>query len=252
MRSGSKLVTRLVAIVAASACAVAGLSGVAVAQDAPMPYGWDIVGEDAYAAGADVARRPGGTGWHSATLASTVELPLETGMVLQSIRADAYRGRRIRLTGYVRTESVDGAAGLFARVDGREVTRTSDYMLNRALSGTHGWRRQTIVLDVPRDAVGITLGFYLTGAGRIWVDDMALETVGREVAATGVPGHQVTDALNGFVVRQASANGDGGGDANAAAQPQRRLRIDPRAAYRRAPLQPVNPTFEQLTLASPQ
>lgn len=250
MRSGLNLVPRLVAIVAGAACAVAGFSGAAVAQDHPMPHGWHLVGPDAYAAGADVARRPGGTGWHSATLASTVDVPLETGMVLQSIRADAYRGRRIRLTGYVRTDSVDGAAGLFARVDGREVTRTSDYMLNRALSGTQGWRRQMIVLDVPRDAVGITLGFYLTGAGRIWVDDMALENVGRDVPATGVPGHQVTDALNGYVVRQASTNGNG--EARGEARPQRRLRIDPRAAYRRAPLQPVNPAFEQLMLASPK
>lgn len=242
MTSGRKLIGHAALAASAAAGALLAFGATAAAQDDPVPAGWQAIGTGTYRVGADVARRPGGTGWHSATLTATAELPLETGMVLQSIRADEYRGRRIRLTGYVRTDAVAGSAGLFARVDGREVTQASDYMLNRGLSGTQAWRRQSIVLDVPRDAVGITLGFHLTGPGRIWVDDMRLETVGRDVPVTGVPGHQVTDALNGFVVRQASMNGD------AQPQPLRRLRMDPRAAYRRAPLQPVNPRFEELTM----
>lgn len=244
MRSGRELMGRAAVVVATVACAVLGLSAAAAAQDEPVPDGWHAIGAGTYSVGADVARRPGGTGWHSATLASTVELPLETGMVLQSIRADEYRGRRIRVTGYMRTDAVAGTAGLFARIDGKEVTLASDYMLNRALSGTQAWRLQAIVLDVPRDAVGITLGFYLTGPGRIWVDDVEVEAVGRGVPVTGVPGHQVTDALNGFVIRQASMNGD------AQRQPLRRLQMDARAAYRRAPLRPINPRFEQLTLSA--
>lgn len=252
MRSGRELVGRAATVVAAAACAVLGLSAAAAAQDDPVPTGWRAIGSGTYSLGADVARRPGGTGWHSATLASAVELPEETGMVLQSIRADEFRGRRIRLTGYLRTDAVAGTAGLFARVDGKEATQTSDYMLNRALSGTQAWRRQTIVLDVPRDAVGITVGFYLSGPGRLWVDDIAMETVGRDVPATGVPGHQVTDALHGFVVRQASMDGSANGSANGSAQrqPQRRLHMDARSAYRRAPLQLTNARFEQLTVRS--
>ena len=66
------------------------------------------------------------------------ELPLETGMVLQSIRADEYRGKRIRLTGYMRSDGVAGGAGLFARVDGNWAEVHGDYLDHIEPKGREG------------------------------------------------------------------------------------------------------------------
>jgi hypothetical protein len=42
-----------------------------------------------------------------------------------------------------------------------------------------------VALDVPRDAVGISFGVLLDGPGQLWLDDVALEPVGRDTPLTG-------------------------------------------------------------------
>ena len=81
-----------------------------------------------------------------------------------------------------------GTAVLFMRVDGAGVVQTSDYMQNRPLMFTMDWSRQEIVVDVPRDAIGMTYGFLLSGSGQAWLDDVEIEEVGNNVPSTGQPG----------------------------------------------------------------
>jgi hypothetical protein len=137
----------------------------------------------------DGARRDGGQGFAGATIKANVEDPHGSAMLAQSIRADAFRGKRIRLSGYLKTIGVnEGTAVLFMRVDGNGVVQTSDYMQNRPMMLTTDWEKQDIVLDVPSDAIGITYGFLLGGSGQAWLDDLAIDVVGDDVPATGRPG----------------------------------------------------------------
>lgn len=158
---------------------------------AQVPAGWQAVtdGSGDYSVRSDVARRDGGQGFAGATIKANVESPRGSAMLAQSIRADAYRGKRVRLSGYLKTIGVtEGTAVLFMRVDGEGVVQTSDYMQSRPLMLTTDWSRQEIVLDVPRDAIGVTYGFLLSGSGQAWLDDVEIEEVGNDVATTGRSG----------------------------------------------------------------
>src|SRR4051794_28295324 len=158
---------------------------------AQVPTGWQAVtdGSGEYSVSADGARRDGGQGFAGATIKANVGSPHGSAMLAQSIRADAYRGKRVRLSGYLKTIGVnEGTAVLFMRVDGDGVVQTSDYMQNRPLMLTNDWSRQEIVLDVPRTAVGFTYGFMLGGSGQAWLDDVQLDVVSDDVPTTGQPG----------------------------------------------------------------
>ena len=110
-------------------------------------------------------------------------------LAMHIARGIEYRGKRVRLSGYLKTIGVnEGTAVLFMRVDGDGLVLMSDYMQNRPLMLTNDWARQEIVLDVPRNAIGVTYGFLLGGSGQTWLDDVAIDVVGDDVAATGQRG----------------------------------------------------------------
>jgi hypothetical protein len=162
-----------------------------VVAHAQVPSGWQAItdGSGDYTVRSDGARRDGGQGFAGATIKANVGSPRGSAMLAQSIRADAYRGKRVRLSGYLKTIGVnEGTAVLFMRVDGDGLALMSDYMQNRPLMLTNDWARQEIVLDVPRNAIGVTYGFLLGGSGQAWLDDVAIDVVGDDVAITGQRG----------------------------------------------------------------
>jgi len=107
-----------------------------IAARAQVPSGWQAVidGSGDYTVRSDGSRRDGGQGFAGATIKANVESPRGSAMLAQSIRADAYRGKRVRLSGYLKTIGVnEGTAVLFMRIDGDGIVQTSDYMQNRPL-----------------------------------------------------------------------------------------------------------------------
>ena len=73
------------------------------------------------------------------------------------------------------------------RVDGKYGVVAMDNMMGRPQVGTEDWHEAAVVLDVPEDAVAVSFGALLVGAGTLWVDDFVLEAVGKDVAVTGLP-----------------------------------------------------------------
>ncbi len=119
----------------------------------------------------------------------------ETGVLMQSILADPWRGKRLRLTAELRTDEAETAT-IWMRVDpasGRYLH--FDNLMQRpgeTLTGTTGWTQRHIVLDVPEAAATIHYGFLLRGAGRVWSRRFSLEVVGADVAVTE-PGPRYLD-----------------------------------------------------------
>jgi putative CocE/NonD family hydrolase len=111
--------------------------------------------------------------------------PGQLGGVAQRILATDFRGRRLRLTGYMRVDSAGQGAGLYMRVDGSANGTAFDNMSDRQLTGTADWQRLEVVLDVPADAGLIDLGVLLAGTGTAWVDDLDLSVVDSSVPTTG-------------------------------------------------------------------
>jgi hypothetical protein len=110
------------------------------------------------------------------------------GSLTQAISAQAFRGKRVRLAGWLRTQEVrTGWAGLWLRID-REGDDSPplnfDNMHNRGVKGTTDWKRYEVVLDVPKEAGKIVFGGVLSDTGTLWVDDLSLDAVGKEVATT--------------------------------------------------------------------
>ena len=206
--------------------ASAGLVLAPLAAHAQVPAGWQAVtdGSGEYTVSADVARRDGGQGYAGATIKANVASPRGSAMLAQSIRADAYRGKRVRLTGFLKTIGVnEGTAVLFMRVDGEGTVQSSDFMENRPLMLTTDWARQEIVLDIPRNAVGFTYGFMLGGSGQAWLDDVQLDVVGDDVPTTGRPGGLYPPSNRNLDPREAD-----------------KRRREQEVAYRRAASAPVN------------
>ena len=206
----------------------------AAARVGPMPVGWAALssGVGEYAAGSDLSPRGGGAGLRGATIRALAADPLGYLALEQSIRADLYRGQRVRLSGFVKTATdVDLLdAGLWMRVDGPTAS-ACDYtatLEHHPSARDTEWARYEVVLDVPRDAVGISFGALLNGPGQLWVDDLALERVGPDVPLTG---HAIGSAPAGTGV---NARHDD--------TPRRRAQL---RAYQDAPMRPVNVRFTE-------
>jgi hypothetical protein len=109
------------------------------------------------------------------------------GTLTQWFRADGYRGKRLRMTAFVKTDGVEGQPGLWMRIDGKEKTGLAfDNMMGRPVKGTTDWKKYDVVLDVPEEAEEIFFGFLVAGKGRGWVDDIAFDEVDKDVPTTGL------------------------------------------------------------------
>jgi hypothetical protein len=96
----------------------------------------------------------------------------------QFLRADSYRGKRVRLRGWVQQQSIVGSdIGLWMRIDGPGVMLGFDNFSTRPLLGTAGWHQVEVILDVPDDAIGIAFGVLMSGSGALFVDDMTFDVI---------------------------------------------------------------------------
>jgi hypothetical protein len=107
------------------------------------------------------------------------------GTLMQSIRAENYAGKRVRLRGWVKSQDTGDWAGLWMRVDKGRETVAFDNMQDRGIKGAKPWSSYDVVLDVPADATSISFGILLTGAGEVWLNDLSLEVVDISTPTTG-------------------------------------------------------------------
>ena len=109
------------------------------------------------------------------------------GTLMQSFLPDKYLGKRIRMTGYMKSKNVEGWAGFWLRVDQAESKKSLsfDNMGDRSVKGTTDWKKYEIVLDVPENASNIAFGALLNSTGQIWFEKFNFEIVDKSVAPTG-------------------------------------------------------------------
>ena len=163
----------------------------------PLVDTWTTANQQAFRIGMDeTTARTGRASGHITASGST---PMGSGILSQMIRADAYRGKRIRLSGYLRAVGVgatlSNGAALWMRVDGPTGMLAFDNTVTQGAVRSSVWTRKEIVLDVPENAGGIVLGAMLMGIGEAWIDDIALDIVGTDVALTAAtpPAQPVSD-----------------------------------------------------------
>jgi len=155
-----------------------------VAQ-AAAPQGWFMAGNKPadYETGVDA--QAGLNGRPSASLKSKKPAIEGFGTLMQEFKAEQYLGKRVRFSGFVKSEGVQNWAGLWIRVDKGKKTVAFDNMQSRPIKGTTGWQNYEVVLDVPQDATGIFFGILLDGIGSVWLNSANFEIVPTSIPTTG-------------------------------------------------------------------
>jgi hypothetical protein len=152
-----------------------------------LPKGWILSGSAPQLFDASLDRATVHSGTASGTLRSLTGQIDGFGTLMQQSSSHGYVGNRVRLSAWIKTKDVADWAGLWFRVDGPEMrTLAFDNMQNRPLKGALDWSKYDIVLDVPGEAVLIAYGVLLSGTGQAWLDDVALEIVGKDVPLTDI------------------------------------------------------------------
>jgi hypothetical protein len=151
-----------------------------------VPKGWFKAGSkpNDYEMGLDIGS--GKKGKNAATIKSKTADANGFGTLMQNSMPGKYLGKRVRMTGYMKSKDVAGWAGFWFRVDGKksENSLSFDNMADRSVQGTTSWKKYDIVLDVPLGATNLAYGALLAGAGQIWFDDIKFEIVDESVSAT--------------------------------------------------------------------
>jgi hypothetical protein len=122
-----------------------------------------------------------------AYLKSTQHVTQLFGTLLSVMPAGEFAGHRVRLSAWMKSDSVSQWGGMWIRVDavGDGGVLSFDNMMDRPLSGTSDWMQYSDVVDVPDGAAEIFLGLLLVTDGEIWISDAKLEAVDDSVPTTG-------------------------------------------------------------------
>ncbi len=183
---------------AASTVALASLlAGTVGGLAAQMPDAWVLVGQDAEDYRLRLDPEVAHSGSSSMRLAARGNRRRsQWAASVQLVDAIAYRGKRMRLRGYLRADDVD-SGGLWVRVDGilegKYAMLALDNSEDRRVEGTQDWETREIVVDIPPEGVTILIGAMITGDGELWVDDLSFDAVAEDVPLTTEPEVVITD-----------------------------------------------------------
>jgi len=152
-----------------------------------LPKGWFKAGSEPKSYEMGIDKGAGQDGKNAATIKSTVKVIKGFGTLMQDCLPDIYLGKRVRMSGYVKSQDVEDWSGLWMRVDqpNSQQSLSLDNMGNRPIKGTTDWKKYEIVLNVPLKASNIAFGALLSGTGQIWFDNLNFEVVDNTVPITG-------------------------------------------------------------------
>lgn len=128
-------------------------------------------------------------GAHSLRLTSVTESISEGdfGAMMQQFKAADYQGKRVKLSGFIRTNDVTIGSGLWMRMDSIYYDMLGfDNMQDRPIKGNTEWHYYESVLDVPHHTDVINIGVFLEGTGTLWWDHIQFNVVPSTVPTTGM------------------------------------------------------------------
>lgn len=111
----------------------------------------------------------------------------EFATMMQQFKAEKHLGKRVKLSGFIKSKDVDGFCGFWMRIDDAlgDVLQF-DNMGNRPIVGDTEWNHYHIVLDVPENSTVIAFGVLLSGNGHVWIDELKFEEVDNGTPTTNI------------------------------------------------------------------
>jgi hypothetical protein len=157
-----------------------------------LPTGWFKAGDqpDKYEMGVD--KGSGQDGKNAATIKSVSKKIDGFGTLMQTCLPGKFLGKRVRMSGYIKSKDISDWAGLWLRIDksgsdeSLEFDNMHDGKKERSIKGTTDWKKYEIVLDVPNSATNMAYGALLVGTGQIWFDKLEFEVVDNSIPTTGM------------------------------------------------------------------
>lgn len=168
------------------------MSGIhASSKSYDLPSGWSRVGSLPKSYDMGIEKGSGKDGGNAGTIKSIDKSIDGFGSLMQYSSAADFKGKRVKMTGYMKTKDVSNWAGFWLRVDQRGSEKSlafdnmHDGLENRSITGTTDWKKYEIVLDVPYNADYLAFGALEAGTGQIWFDNIVFEIVDSSVPVTG-------------------------------------------------------------------
>ncbi|WP_144510545.1 hypothetical protein [Bacillus sp. FJAT-22090] len=109
--------------------------------------------------------RSGGKSGLLKAIANVTEKEFAT--MMQSFQAKKYKRKRIKLSGYLKTENATKCI-VWMQIDNQDGDIIQfDNMNQRSIKGSTEWNQYSIVLDVPKESSFIHFGVLLRGRGKV-------------------------------------------------------------------------------------
>jgi len=111
------------------------------------------------------------------------------GTIMQSFEPVDYLGKKVKLTGKIKTIDIDEWCAMWMRIDGikegKHETLEFDNMQDRPIKGTKDWSNYEIILEVPKEAKSISYGVLIGGTGKALIDNFKFEIIDNKTESTG-------------------------------------------------------------------
>lgn len=119
-------------------------------------------------------------GNQSAFLESIDTISNGFGTLMQSCDAKKYSGKKIKMSGFIKSENVKDWSGMWLRIDSTQnpSSKHFDNMMNRPIKGKTDWTIYEIIMDVPEKSYTLNFGILLAGPGKVWFDNVKFEIIG--------------------------------------------------------------------------
>ncbi|WP_276388929.1 hypothetical protein [Eudoraea chungangensis] len=111
------------------------------------------------------------------------------GTIMQNFEPTDFLGKKVKLTGSIKSSNLDDWAGMWMRVDGNKGRKNKvlafDNMQDRPIRGTTDWTDYEIILEVPTNAKGISYGVFINGTGKVLIHHFNFEILTDTAESTG-------------------------------------------------------------------
>ncbi|KRG13686.1 transcriptional regulator [Virgibacillus soli] len=154
----------------------------------PLLIGWQLSGSHPFNYQIGIDRENFHKGNASGYLKSvSTQSQEEFATMMQQFKAEKYLGKRLKLSGFIKSKNVDGFCGFWMRIDDTlgDVMQF-DNMSDRPIKGDSEWNHYSIVLDVPTNSAVIAFGVLLSGSGQVWIDELKFAEVDQQTPTTNI------------------------------------------------------------------
>ncbi len=164
-----------------------------------IPTGWFAAGSNPKSYNMGIDKGSGPNGENVATIQSVDKKIKGFGTLMQNSVPNKYLGKRVRMTGELKSKEVNEWAAFWFRVDqaGSNNSLSFDNMhdgnKDRSIKGTTDWKKYEIILDVPAKATNLAFGALLSGTGQIWFTNINFEIVDNTVKTTDFKNSEPTN-----------------------------------------------------------